>query len=89
MSTNEEQRDTHLRSPDFCDAESYPEISFTSTKIEAVDDETFRVIGDLTLHGVTQEIRLEAVVQGSDTDPWGNERVGLEVVDSSAAATMG
>ena len=44
-----------------------------------VDDETFRVTGNLTLHGVTKEITLHAEVQGTDVDPWGNERVGLEI----------
>jgi len=80
IDTNEPQRDEHLRSPDFFDAERFPELSFESTSIEPVDDETFRILGNLTLHGVTREIRLEAVVQGTDTDPWGNERVGLEIV---------
>ncbi len=45
-----------------------------------MDDETVRITGSLTLHGVAKEITLEAVVQGTDIDPWGNERVGLEVI---------
>ena len=57
----------------------FPEITFESTRIEALDDETFRITGDLTMHGVTNEIVLHAEVQGTDIDPWGNERVGLEV----------
>lgn len=80
VDTKQPQRDDHLRSPDFFDVEQYPELTFTSTKIEPVDDETFRITGDLTLHGVTKEIVLEAIVQGTDVDPWGNERIGLEVV---------
>jgi len=79
VDTSEEKRDGHLRSPDFFDAEAHPEMTFASTRIEAVDDETFRITGDLTLHGVTKEIVLHADVQGTDVDPWGNDRVGLEI----------
>jgi polyisoprenoid-binding protein YceI len=80
VDTNEAQRDAHLRSPDFFDAETHPELAFASTAIEPVDEETFRITGDLTLHGITRPVTLEAVVQGTDVDPWGNDRVGLEVV---------
>ena len=80
VDTNEPQRDDHLRSPDFFDVEQYPELTFTSKEIRPVDEETFHIVGDLTLHGVTKEVVLEAIVQGTDVDPWGNERVGLEVV---------
>src|SRR5205807_4615211 len=68
-----------LLSPDFLDAAHYPEISFESTRIVALDDETFRITGQLTIHGVTNEIVLHAEVQGTDVDPGGNERIGLEV----------
>jgi polyisoprenoid-binding protein YceI len=79
VDTNEPQRDGHLRSPDFFDVAQYPEIRFEATGIEALDDEEFRITGQLTIHGVTNEIVLHADVQGTDVDPWGNERVGLEV----------
>jgi polyisoprenoid-binding protein YceI len=79
IDTGEDQRDAHLRSPDFFDAESNPQITFTSKTVEALDDEEFRITGDLTMHGITREITLHADFQGTDTDPWGNERVGLEV----------
>jgi polyisoprenoid-binding protein YceI len=79
VDTNEPQRDDHLRSPDFFDAAQYPELSFESTRIEALDDEEFRITGKLTIHGVTNEIVLHADFQGTDIDPWGNERVGLEI----------
>jgi polyisoprenoid-binding protein YceI len=79
VDTNEPQRDDHLRSPDFFDAAQFPELRFESTSIEALDDEEFRITGQLTIHGVTNEIVLHADVQGTDIDPWGNERVGLEV----------
>ena len=79
VDTNEAQRDEHLRSPDFFDAAQYPELTFASTKIEALDDEEFRITGQLTIHGVTNEVVLHADVQGTDVDPWGNTRVGLEI----------
>ena len=56
VDTNEPQRDGHLRSPDFFDAAQYPELRFESTAIEALDDEEFRITGQLTIHGVTNEI---------------------------------
>jgi polyisoprenoid-binding protein YceI len=89
VDTNEPQRDEHLRSPDFFDAAQYPEIEFESTEIEALDDEEFRITGRLTIHGITNEIVLHADVQGSDVDPWGNERVGLEVTGQLARGDYG
>ena len=80
ITTEEEQRDEHLRSADFFNVEEYPEITFESTKVEAIDDESTCVVGNLTMHGVTKEVRLTAVVQGTDVDPWGNERAGVEAV---------
>ncbi len=80
IDTGEAQRDEHLRSPDFFNVEEFPEITFESTRVEAVDEESSRVYGNLTMHGVTHEIKLEVLIQGTDTDPWGNTRAGLEVV---------
>jgi polyisoprenoid-binding protein YceI len=79
VDTGDAQRDAHLRSPDFFDAEAYPEMTFSSTSIEAAGDDAFRITGDLTLHGVTKEIVLDAEVLGTDVDPMGNDRVGLEI----------
>lgn len=55
-------------------------LAFESTRIAAVDDDTFRITGNLTLHGVTNEIVLTAEINGTDVDPWGNEKVGHEVL---------
>ncbi len=79
LDTNDEGRDAHLRSPDFFDIERYPEITFRSREIVPTGDATFEVIGDLTLRGVTRELKLEAEITGVEQDPYGNERVGLEV----------
>jgi polyisoprenoid-binding protein YceI len=86
VTTNEAQRDEHLRSADFFNAEANPQLTFVSKRIAAVDDETFEVVGDLTINGVTNEITLTAEVQGTDTDPWGNERVGLEITGQLSRA---
>lgn len=79
VDTNESGRDDHLRSPDFFNAEENPEITFQSTSIEALDDEELRITGELTINGVTKEEVFHAELQGTETDPWGNDRVGLEV----------
>jgi polyisoprenoid-binding protein YceI len=78
IDTGETQRDDHLRSPDFFDVENYPEMTFESTKIEVIDENEFHVSGNLTMHGVTGEITLHAEVTGTEQDPWGNTRVGVE-----------
>jgi polyisoprenoid-binding protein YceI len=79
INTRNAQRDEHLRSADFFDVDNHPELSFESTSIEALDESSYRIVGQLTIRGVTNEIELHAVTQGVETDPWGNTRVGLEV----------
>ena len=77
--TDEEQRDGHLASPDFFDVERHPRATFRSSSFEQLGDGRVRVAGDLTLKGVTKEIELEGAFAGPATDPWGNERIGLEL----------
>jgi polyisoprenoid-binding protein YceI len=79
VDTNLARRDKHLRSTDFLSAESHPELTFRSKAIEPVDDDTFRVIGDLSINGVTNEVGLTAELGGIETGPEGEERLGLEV----------
>jgi len=80
INTDEPDRDAHLRSDDFFGAESNPELRFESTAILPLDEETFDIEGNLTLNGVTNRVTLKGEFQGAETDPWGNERVGIEVI---------
>lgn len=80
VDTTEASRDEHLRGADFFDVENNPEITFESTKIEAVGEDELKITGNLTISGVTNEVELLAEVGGTENDPWGNERVGLEAV---------
>jgi polyisoprenoid-binding protein YceI len=80
ISTKNEQRDGHLKSPDFFDTAKYPQLKFVITKIESVDnDGSYNIHGDLTLHGTTKNIKLEVEFGGVIKDPWGNTRAGLTV----------
>jgi polyisoprenoid-binding protein YceI len=79
IDTAEADRDAHLKGPDFFDVETYPEIRFESASITATGDDTYEITGDLTMHGVTKPITLQAEVGGSEVDPFGNTRVGLEI----------
>ena len=78
IDTHEGGRDGHLKSADFFDADTYPEITFQSTSITATNEDTYEITGDLTMHGVTKPITLTAEIGGSDTDMYGNTRIGLE-----------
>jgi polyisoprenoid-binding protein YceI len=89
IDTNEPNRDAHLRSPDFFDAERYPEIRFESTRIEPLGGPKFRVVGELTIKDVTREVELEACVEGAERDPWGNDRVGVRVRGSIIRTDFG
>jgi polyisoprenoid-binding protein YceI len=79
VNTDEAARDEHLRSADFFGADANPEIRFESKAIRPLDEDTFEIEGDLSMNGVTNPVTLTAVVEGTETDPWGNDRVGLEV----------
>ena len=72
VDTREPQRDAHLRSADFFDAEHFPTMTFVSKRVE---QSPFRVYGDLTIRGNTREVALQAEFEGKGADPWGGTRV--------------
>lgn len=81
IDTGVADRDKHLRSSDFLEAETYPTITFESTRVAGAFDEggdRFEVVGDLTLHGETREVTLDVTYAGQGQDPWGNQRMGFE-----------
>jgi polyisoprenoid-binding protein YceI len=80
ISTGSDQRDGHLKGPDFLDAAKFPTIKFVTTKYDNVDnDGSYEVYGDLTIHGVTKNVKLDAEFGGVIKDPWGNTRAGITV----------
>lgn len=78
IDTGNADRDAHLRSPDFLDVATHPEIVFTSTGVEQVEADVHRVTGDLTIRGVTRSVAVDFTLTGSAQDPFGNLRVGFE-----------
>ena len=77
ISTRDAQRDGHLKSPDFLDVEKYPAITFKSKKVTAAGGDSFTLVGDLTIHGVTKPVTLDVEeLTGEAKDPWGNMRRG-------------
>jgi len=77
INTDNEQRDTHLKSDDFLNAEKYPTITFKSTKVEKTGADTYRITGDLTIRDVTKPVVLDTKYRGVAKDPWGNTKAGF------------
>jgi len=75
--TGNADRDAHLRSPDFFDAERFPTITFRSRRVEPGTDGTLRLLGDLTIRGVSRPVELAVRSEGAIQDPWGNRRAGF------------
>ena len=82
ITTSDEQRDAHLRSADFFDAETFPTITFQSTRVEPVSNERVRIVGNLTIRDATHEVVLDAELNGQGTNPWGKQVVGFSAQTS-------
>jgi polyisoprenoid-binding protein YceI len=82
VDTGDAQRDGHLRSPDFFDVEKFPKASFKSTKVTEKGEGKLSIVGDLTLHGNTRSVTLDATYDGTGKDPWGGERAGFSATTS-------
>lgn len=78
IDTRSADRDGHLKSADFFDVETYPTLTFRSTEVTAVDGDTLRVTGDLTIKDVTRPVTVDFEFAGAAQDPFGNERIGFE-----------
>jgi len=79
ITTHTEQRDAHLKSDDFFNAEKYPKITFRSTALKKESKDEYKLYGDLTIRDTTKPIMLNVTYNGLINDPWGNERAGFEI----------
>jgi len=82
IDTGVADRDTHLRSADFLDAQKFPTLRYRSRRVEAPSKDRLRVIGDLTIRDVTREVVLDVDYGGQGNDPWGNQRAGFSATTS-------
>ncbi|MFZ0454217.1 MAG: YceI family protein [Ignavibacteriaceae bacterium] len=82
VDTRNNDRDTHLRSADFFDVEKFPAIKFKSTSVEKINDEKYKLLGDLTIKDITKPVELDVTYGGQIKDPWGNIRAGFNVKGS-------
>ena len=79
INTRNTDRDNHLKSDDFFNAEAYPELKFASRSIQKVSDNEFSVTGDLTIRDVTKQVTLNVVHEGTAIDPYGQNKAGFEI----------
>jgi|688.fasta_scaffold20247_5 polyisoprenoid-binding protein YceI len=77
VDTGIKQRDDHLKGADFFEADKFPEITFTSKSVKSTGNNTFDVLGNLSLHGVSKPATLKVTYDGSEKDPWGNQRAAF------------
>jgi polyisoprenoid-binding protein YceI len=79
ISTNNEQRDAHLKNSDFFDETNHPRLTFKSDKLEKINEDEFKLEGILTMRGVSKKVNLAVELGGTTQDPWGNTRAGFTI----------
>ncbi len=79
INTGNADRDGHLKSDDFFNAEAFPKLTFASTSFTKVNDTDYKLVGDITIRNVTKSIELTAEYGGTVVDPWGNTKAGFEI----------
>ncbi|WP_295555881.1 YceI family protein [uncultured Hyphomicrobium sp.] len=89
VSSNHAERDKHLRNTDFLDVAKFPKATFVSKKVEPAGEGKAKIVGDLTLRGVTKEVTLDAEYVGGGADPWGGNRVGFSGTTKLTLADYG
>jgi polyisoprenoid-binding protein YceI len=82
INTRDDQRDGHLKSPDFFDTEKYPTMKFVSTRVEQINENNGRLYGQLTIKDITKEVVLDVVYAGIAKSPWGTESAGFSASGS-------
>src|SRR5579862_1446996 len=89
IDTRNQQRDAHLRSADFFDADHFPTMSFKGTRVSGDISDRFTLSGQLTIRGVTRDVTFDVTAEGSGPDPWGNERLGFSATAAISRAEFG
>ena len=89
IDTREAQRDAHLKSADFFDAEHFPVMTFHGRRLMGRPEEPFKLVGDLTIRGTTREVVFDVVPEGRGADPWGGERAGFSATARISRSEFG
>jgi len=79
VDTGDKKRDEHIKSADFFDVEKHKQITFIGNTYEKVNDKNYKLYGDLTIKGITKQIKLDVEFSGVMIDPWGNEKAGFTI----------
>ncbi len=79
ISTDNEQRDNHLKSDDFFNAQKFPKMTFVGKSMQKVGDNKYKLVGDLTIRDITKQIALDVTYNGTVKDPWGNTKAGFKI----------
>jgi polyisoprenoid-binding protein YceI len=89
LGTGNEQRDSHLKSDDFFNAEAFPQLSFVSTAFTKKDGGSYQLTGNMTIRDVTKELVLDVEYGGTTTDPWGQVKAGFEIKGKISRSAFG